>query len=53
MAKQVEKLIEDVKLRKNIGEKAYQYAKNYLSWEKYANTVEGIFKETLKRSKMS
>ena len=53
MAEQVEKLIDDFKLRKDIGEKAYQYAKNYLSWEKYADTVEGVFEETLKRSKIN
>jgi glycosyltransferase involved in cell wall biosynthesis len=34
-------------LRKKIGENAFEYVKNHLSWEKYARTMETIFEETL------
>ena len=51
IAKQVEMLINNPKLRKKLGENAYQYVKDDLSWEKYAESVESVFKETLSRKK--
>jgi glycosyltransferase involved in cell wall biosynthesis len=47
IAKQVELLMNDPKLRKKLGENAYQYVKNNLSWERYAEKVESVFQETL------
>lgn len=51
IAKQVEMLINNPKLRKKLGENAYQCVKDDLSWEKYAESVESVFKETLSRKK--
>jgi len=47
IAEEVEKLLNDPELCQKIGENAYEYVKNYLSWERYAKTVESIFEETL------
>jgi len=47
ITKQVEMLINDSGLNKKIGERAYQYVKSHLSWEKYARTMETIFEESL------
>jgi glycosyltransferase involved in cell wall biosynthesis len=47
IAKQVEMLINDPKLRKKLGENAYEYVKNNLSWERYAKNVESVFQETI------
>jgi glycosyltransferase involved in cell wall biosynthesis len=47
MARQVESLMNNAKLRKKIGENAYEYVKNHLSWEKYAKNMESIFKQTI------
>jgi glycosyltransferase involved in cell wall biosynthesis len=47
MAKQVESLMNNAKLRKKIGENAYEYVKNHLSWEKYAKNMERIFEQTV------
>jgi glycosyltransferase involved in cell wall biosynthesis len=51
IAKQVEMLMNNPKLRKRIGESAYEYVKNSLSWEKYAKNVEKVFFETISHSK--
>jgi len=51
IAKQIEMLMNNSKLRKRIGENAYEYVKNSLSWEKYAKNVENVFKETISHSK--
>jgi len=51
IAKQVEALINNPKLRKKLGENAYQYVKANLSWERYAAKVENVFQETIRRSK--
>jgi glycosyltransferase involved in cell wall biosynthesis len=51
IAKQVEMLINNPKLRRTLGENAYEYVKNNLSWEKYAQNVENVFLETISRSK--
>jgi glycosyltransferase involved in cell wall biosynthesis len=47
IAGKVELLINDAQLRKTLGENAYRYVSANFSWEKYARTVEGIFKRTL------
>jgi glycosyltransferase involved in cell wall biosynthesis len=47
IAKQVEKLMNNSKLRTEIGENAYKYVKENLSWERYAKKVEIVFQRTL------
>jgi len=51
IAKQVEMLMNNPKLRKNLGENAYEYVKNNLSWEKYAENMESIFQQTISNFK--
>ncbi len=51
IAEQVEILINDPRLRKKLGENAYEYVKNNLSWERYAQKVESVFQEAVLRSK--
>jgi len=51
IAKQVEVLMNNPKLRKKLGENAYQYIRANLSWERYAEKVESVFQETIWRSK--
>jgi glycosyltransferase involved in cell wall biosynthesis len=46
-AKQIELLIIDPRLRRKIGENAYQYVKNNLSWMQYAKNMENIFEMTI------
>jgi glycosyltransferase involved in cell wall biosynthesis len=48
IAKQVQMLMSSPKLRKRIGENAYEYVKNNLSWEKYAKNVENVFQEAIR-----
>ena len=50
MARHVERLINDSKLRKRLGENAYEYARNNLSWEKYARTMEKVFEQTISKN---
>jgi glycosyltransferase involved in cell wall biosynthesis len=47
MAKQVELLMNNAKLRKKLEENAYEYVKNHLSWEKYARKMETIFEQAM------
>jgi glycosyltransferase involved in cell wall biosynthesis len=47
MAKQVELLMNNAKLRKKLEENAYEYVKNHLSWEKYARKMETIFEQAI------
>jgi glycosyltransferase involved in cell wall biosynthesis len=47
MAKKVELLMSDSNLRRKLGENAYEYVRNNLSWEKYAKTMEKIFEQTV------
>jgi len=49
IAGQIETLMNDTSLRRRLGENAYQYVKNNLSWEKYAENVERVFQETVAR----
>lgn len=51
IARQVEILMDDPKMRKTIGANAYEYVKNTLSWEKYAKNIERVFQDTIARSK--
>ena len=53
IAKKVEFLINAPKIRQTIGQKAYEFVKNNLSWDKYAQRVEQVFLETLRRSKQT
>jgi glycosyltransferase involved in cell wall biosynthesis len=47
IARQVEKLIDNKSLRKTLGDNAYEYIKNNISWEKYAIAMEKKFEQTL------
>jgi glycosyltransferase involved in cell wall biosynthesis len=51
IAKKIELLLLNPELRQMLGQNAYNYVKNDLSWERYAQKVESIFQETLLRSK--
>ena len=43
IVEQVETLMNNPRLRREIGQNAYEYVKTNLSWEKYARTMENIF----------
>jgi glycosyltransferase involved in cell wall biosynthesis len=47
IAKHVEVLLNDPRLCKRLGENAFRYVKNNLSWERYAEKVETVFRRTL------
>jgi glycosyltransferase involved in cell wall biosynthesis len=47
IATYVEKLINDHELRKRIGNNAYNYIKNNLTWENYAKNMENIFEQVI------
>jgi glycosyltransferase involved in cell wall biosynthesis len=49
IAAQVDVLINNVQLRKTLGENAYRYVKENLSWERYAKSVENIFEQVIRR----
>ncbi len=51
IAEQIEILIEKPKLCKTIGENAYEYVKENLSWQNYAKNVEAVFLEEITRRK--
>jgi glycosyltransferase involved in cell wall biosynthesis len=51
IAKKVEVLMNDPKLRRTIGENALKYVEDNLSWEKYAEKVETVFQRILSRRK--
>jgi glycosyltransferase involved in cell wall biosynthesis len=51
IARKVELLINNPELRQKMGQRAYEYIKSNLSWEKYAQRVENVFQETLRRKK--
>jgi len=44
---EVEILMNNFKLRKKLGENAYEYVKRNLSWEKYAENMESVFQQTI------
>lgn len=47
LAKAVELLMNNPKLCKKLGENAYEYVKNNLSWKKYAKNMEIVFEQTI------
>ncbi len=47
MAKKVELLINDPRLRGNISRKAFEYVETNLSWKNYAKSMEGLFQLTI------
>jgi glycosyltransferase involved in cell wall biosynthesis len=51
IAKQAETLMNNPKLCKKLGENAYKYVKNNLSWENYAKNMESIFEQTISNFK--
>jgi glycosyltransferase involved in cell wall biosynthesis len=53
IARQVEMLINNPKLRANIGENAYKYVRDNLSWERYAEKVETVFKQALAKKHLN
>jgi len=53
IAEQVERLMNDPKLCKKLGENAYEYVKRNLSWEKYAENMESIFEQTISNFRRS
>lgn len=51
IAKQVELLMNNPKLRKKVGENAHKYVKDNLSWEKYTKNMESVFRQVLIKAK--
>ncbi len=49
LANQIKRLIEDSKLRRRLGDNAYEYVKNNLSWQKYAENMERVFQQAASR----
>jgi glycosyltransferase involved in cell wall biosynthesis len=49
LANQIKRLIEDSKLRGRLGDNAYEYVKNNLSWQKYAENMERVFQQAASR----
>jgi glycosyltransferase involved in cell wall biosynthesis len=47
IAKKVELLINDQKLRQNIGRNAFEYVETNLSWKNYAKSMERLFQRTI------
>jgi len=47
IAKQVETLMNNPKLCREIGQNAYEYVKTNLSWEKYAREMERVFQRAI------
>jgi glycosyltransferase involved in cell wall biosynthesis len=47
IARHVENLIKNPSLRKTIGNNAYNYVKENISWQKYAQNIERIFQKTI------
>ena len=48
MALQIEKLINNAELRRRVGENAYEFVKEDLSWETYAKNMACIFEKAVK-----
>jgi glycosyltransferase involved in cell wall biosynthesis len=46
-AKQIELLMISPKLRKKLGENAYEYVSKNLSWEKYAGSMARVFQQAI------
>ncbi len=52
MALQIENLITNSELRQKIGENAYEYAKQNLSWQMYARNMSLVFEKALQNLKI-
>ncbi len=50
IAQKVENLIADPNLRMKISKNAFDYVKEKLSWEKYAQQMEGVFKKIVRNN---
>ena len=50
-ARQIELLMNNPKLRKKLGENAYEYVSKNLSWEKYAKNMERVFQQAITSSR--
>jgi glycosyltransferase involved in cell wall biosynthesis len=50
IAEQIEILMKNPELCRKLGENAYEYVKNNLSWKNYAKNVENIFNKVLEAS---
>lgn len=50
IAGEVEILMHDPKLRRKIGQNAFEYVKKHLSWEGYAKNMERVFQRVISRS---
>ncbi len=46
-AKQIEALINNSNLRRELGRKAYEYVRDNLSWKTYARRMESVFEKTI------
>jgi glycosyltransferase involved in cell wall biosynthesis len=51
MAAQIDLLISNPELRRKIGENAYKYTQENLSWEIYAKNMEFVFKKAVQNFK--
>lgn len=49
IAKQVQVLMDNHRLRSELGRNAFEYVKSYLSWKKYADQMESVFEKTIRR----
>ena len=50
-ARQIELLMNNPKLRKKLGENAYEYVSKNLSWEKYARNMARVFQQAIASSR--
>jgi glycosyltransferase involved in cell wall biosynthesis len=50
IAKKVELLINDPRLRRSIGRNAFEYVATNLSWKNYAESMENMFQQTISRT---
>ncbi len=51
LAKQIERLINNPEMRKTLGENAYKYVIENISWEKYAKNMESIFRRITQKKR--
>lgn len=49
IAKVVQMLVDDHRLRNEVGRNAREYVKSCLSWKKYADQMESVFEKTIQR----
>ncbi len=53
VANKIESLMDDPKVGKKLGENAYAYVRDNLSWAKYAQRMENVFEQTISNAKKS